>query len=1092
MRGKERSLPKISAPTVSGILVRTRLFRLLDKARSRPVIWLAGPPGTGKTTLVASYLQNRRLTALWYQIDFGDEDVASFFYYMGLAGRRVAPRKRKPLPLLTPEYLAGLAAFSRNYFRDLYNRIRPPGILVLDNYHEIPLESPLHEALQNGLAEIPQGANVIIISRTDPPPYLARLRANQAMEIIGWDDLRLTSKESLGIAVLRSGNKRISMESLKKIHEETQGWVTGLVLLLEQLTHGAVRRPLVDGTGHGVLFDYFAGEIFQRAEEEVQTFLLKTAVLPKITIPMAERLTGSRRSRQILTDLTRRNYFTTKHPAATPTYEYHPLFREFLLARVEATFDSQALRVVQQDAARLLAEAGQLDEAASLLQRSKDWEALAALAVTHSRVLLRCGRNMTLRAWLEGLPETVLEQAPWLLFWLGAAYQPFDIAKGRQYYERAYEGFKGCEDVSGSFLAWAGVVETFIYEWGDFKPLDRWIAEIEDLLARYPQFPTPEIEGRVVAGLFTALMYRQPGHPDLPIWAERLQQLLENSPDTPLRMLMGNHLLLYHTWWSGDLAKGANLVKTLEPLSRTQELTPFTRIAWQAIRAAYLWMVGDSAACLQAVRQGLDTADTTGVHLWDFMLLAQGVWGSLMSGDLAGARVFLKKMAGIMNPSRYLDVGHFQFQAFTEAMHRDDATQMLEHAEAAYRQTLKAGAPWAQGIVVRTLARAHFTSGARSKAKALIAQARQIARDCNSKTLAFTALQAETEFAFEEGDEETGLELLREFLVLSRQQGIVNSSSWRSSVMVRLFTKALEHNIEVPYVQSIIRRRNLIPDDPPLYLNNWPWLVKVYTLGRFSITVDGKPMPVGRRGRHQRPLALLKVLIAFGGKTVSQTALSDALWPEAEGDAARRDFDTTLYRLRRLIGDEKVVVLEGGRLTLDSRYCWLDIWALERHLGQLDRILKDGTGGHDLQTLLALTDQVFSLYQGPFLREDGEESWSLLCRERIHSRTMTLLDRLGRHWEEAERWEQAITVYQKCLTIDPMAEEFYQRLMVVYNKLDRRAEALAVYQRCRNVLATLLRISPSSATEAIHRELDRHPKRPKKRHSKGSKATKGL
>jgi len=84
------------------------------------------PPGAGKTTLMASYLDARAPAALWYQIDEGDGDLASFFYYMDLASRRATRSRRKPLAFLTPEYLQGLAAFTRNYFRDCFARLERP------------------------------------------------------------------------------------------------------------------------------------------------------------------------------------------------------------------------------------------------------------------------------------------------------------------------------------------------------------------------------------------------------------------------------------------------------------------------------------------------------------------------------------------------------------------------------------------------------------------------------------------------------------------------------------------------------------------------------------------------------------------------------------------------------------------------------------------------------------------------------------------------------------------------------------------------------------------------------------------------------
>jgi LuxR family maltose regulon positive regulatory protein len=81
-----------------------------------PFLWLAGPPGSGKTTLASHYLAQNALPHLWYQIDAGDADLAGFFLHLRQALEQAAPRSRQTLPpLLTPEYLPGLSAFVRLY-----------------------------------------------------------------------------------------------------------------------------------------------------------------------------------------------------------------------------------------------------------------------------------------------------------------------------------------------------------------------------------------------------------------------------------------------------------------------------------------------------------------------------------------------------------------------------------------------------------------------------------------------------------------------------------------------------------------------------------------------------------------------------------------------------------------------------------------------------------------------------------------------------------------------------------------------------------------------------------------------------------------
>jgi ATP/maltotriose-dependent transcriptional regulator MalT len=88
MKPKFFSFAKITKPRLVRVSLRNRLFSLLDQYRQHPATWIAGPAGSGKTTLVVSYIDAQKLSCLWYQVDSGDSDIASFFYYMGLAGSK--------------------------------------------------------------------------------------------------------------------------------------------------------------------------------------------------------------------------------------------------------------------------------------------------------------------------------------------------------------------------------------------------------------------------------------------------------------------------------------------------------------------------------------------------------------------------------------------------------------------------------------------------------------------------------------------------------------------------------------------------------------------------------------------------------------------------------------------------------------------------------------------------------------------------------------------------------------------------------------------------------------------------------------------
>ena len=99
MAQRRASLGKITRPNVSAVLPRKRLFALLDAQGA--AAWVTGPPGCGKTTLAASWLDHVGLRSLWYQLDEGDADIATFFYYLSIAAAARDDGVSDPLPLLT-------------------------------------------------------------------------------------------------------------------------------------------------------------------------------------------------------------------------------------------------------------------------------------------------------------------------------------------------------------------------------------------------------------------------------------------------------------------------------------------------------------------------------------------------------------------------------------------------------------------------------------------------------------------------------------------------------------------------------------------------------------------------------------------------------------------------------------------------------------------------------------------------------------------------------------------------------------------------------------------------------------------------------
>ena len=785
-----------------------------------------------------------------------------------------------------------------------------------------------------------------------------------------------------------------------------------------------------------------------------------------MTAEEAQELTGNVASAVILAELNRNHFFTERHFTSTPVYQYHPLFREFLLVRAEKSLPAWQLLELRRNAAFLLDRSGRTEAAAELMCQIGDWDMLARLIDTCAQAFIAQGRTQTLEGWLRCFPEEYRACSPWLLYWLGICRMPFDPGDSRTWLEKAFERFKACNDMAGAFLSWSSIVDTFVYEWGDFSPLDHWILVLEGLLSEHPSFPSSEIEARVTAGMLNALTYRQPHRADLPLWAGKVKQIILKHHSVQLRMMLGNHLIIYYLW-IGDFAKAGLLIDALRPVSSLKEDDPLTQQTWYVMEAMYSWFMADGKTCMEAVTKGIYNAERTGVHLLDLFLLGQGVYSGLSLGDPSAASSCLEKMSGINSP-RLMDKAFHLYQASSVAWHNGDFKKAIEHGKLAVQFTGDVGCPFAQALCLTELAVTLFDDGQYEEAGNQLAAGREVGRGMSH--IAYLCFLHGARFAFVQGKEKHGLALLKEGLALGAQQGYLNMPRWNDRHMSILCAKALEGGIETEYVQKLIRIHSLIPDRATTNMDNWPWPLKIYTMGRFSLVKEDKRISFSGKVQ-QKPLAMLKALIALGGREVSEERLSDHLWPDAEGSAMRTSFNTTLHRLRRLLGNERTVLMSDGKITLNPSFCWVDSWAFERSAAHFEALSKDDKGNNP--RLLDAAEKALSLYQGNFLEGDMGQPWAISCRERLLSKYLHLVKMVGHCREENGEWAEAADCYRKGLHTDDLVEEFYQRLMICYSHLGKRAEALALYNRCRNTLAATLGVAPSSKTKALLEKIEK-------------------
>lgn len=991
------SFSKITRPALRHVLRRERLLlRLEDALAVHPIAWIAAPAGSGKTVLAETFAKRRGGPCLYFQIDGRDADPHSFFLYLRHAAARLAPRKRDTLPVLTPAYALSLDAYAREFFEQLGARLTPGTLMVLDDFQELPEEASLQRLLPGALASLPDSIRVVVASRAAPPAPFARLLTHGRIAALGEADLNLTDDETRALARLQRA-RPLDASGAAALRTRTGGWFAGTILLLAA---GAdvVSDPSAQSSAHEVLFDYFGAEIFDRASQGVQRFLQETALLPKVSVPAAILLTGETRSAEILSELVRRNYFTVRRAGRSPTYEYHPLFRAFLLARTRRGLSHERSSDLTRRAIEALLMEGAVDDAASLMIDAGDHASLARLAIEQAPALTRQGRVATLLAWLRILPAEVRHANPWLSYWYGVGRAEVDRSQARVHLERAYEQFKARDDATGQYVSWAAVVRTYLIVWDRFGPLDRWIAEFADLRRRHPEFPSLEVEAGVTRAITGCLMWRQPGHPEMGAWAERCIALLAAELAPEMKTELASAASFYLQWFTGDLAAHARILDETRSLTTAPGVPPVVTALWHLNEASHRSRLGDRDACYAAVEKGLRTIAMSALDAYGLSVAIQAVYGALGAGDLAGAKRHHESARAWLRDGDVMGLTLHELLRAWISLCAGEAVRAGSLARTWAERSEASGAAFGRAWAGHTLAHALISEGRHPEAIAELEASLAWSRENSSPVVEHHCALSIAYAHLMAGNEQVALEGLRAAMAFGREHAFVVHPwiGWRRDVMARLCAVALEHGIEQEHVQAQIRASRFAP--PAGAPESWPYAIRIRTLGAFEVWRGAERLRTNGRA-HGKPFELLQAIIALGGSDVLEDALAEALWPEAEGDAAHHALETTVYRLRKLVG-AGAVIQRARRISLDTAVCWVDAVAFEKDAGRFAASLEKGAArvGPAPDALARDAARLANLYRGPFVAvNECGSTWAVAARRRLRGTIARILAALQRH-----------------------------------------------------------------------------------------------
>jgi LuxR family maltose regulon positive regulatory protein len=414
---------KFFIPPVREKLVgRPRLTEKLNAGLDRALILVSAPAGYGKTTLVSGWLRELAIESSWLSLDENDNELHRFLQYLVAAIQKIVPT----VPGDAVQMLAGAAPASvETLLTVVINEISlqsKPLILVLDDLHAIHTQ-PVLDALRFLLEHVPPELHIVLLSRSDLPLPLGRMRARGQIQDLRAEDLRFDRREVAAFLKDVMGLV-LTADEMATIEARTEGWIAGLQLAALSLQGSRDAHSFVEefASRQDYMVDYLVEEVLNAQPDPVRAFLLQTSGLERMCGRLCDAVLEPSpghptAGHDTLETLHERNLFVMPLDEERQWYRYHHLFADVLHKHLRQQDAALALRL-EARAAGWYETNGYLPEAIHHSIRAGDHENAVRLIAKNGCSLLIRGGVLTLAGWLDAVEGSARDE-PWLPVYRG-------------------------------------------------------------------------------------------------------------------------------------------------------------------------------------------------------------------------------------------------------------------------------------------------------------------------------------------------------------------------------------------------------------------------------------------------------------------------------------------------------------------------------------------------------------------------------------------------------------------------------------------------------------------------------------------------
>jgi len=402
------------------ILTRQRLLTLFNDLLDLKLIIIAAPAGYGKTSLLIDFANHTKWPIVWLSLDPLDQDPFRFIaHFIAAVQVRFPDFGQSSISVLnnTPQENLDKAALISTLVNDIYENIPEHFVFVLDDYQLVEESEDVNQLINRFVQEVDENCHLVVSSRrlltlSDMPLLVARNQVGG----ISFEEISFSADEIQEL-LLKNYHITIMDESAEEITQQTEGWITGLLLsthLLEDEIGERIRLARISGVG---LYDYMAQQVFDQQTPAIKDFLLRTSILEEFNVDRCERVIGRALAmdapwQALMDEVMMRNLFVLPVGEGLNFWlRYHHLFRDFLQTRMRQNRPDET-RVITIALADDYAQQKDWEQAFVLYKHVRAIDKMVRLVEDAGPSMVTGGKLITLKEWMAALPPEIATSQP--------------------------------------------------------------------------------------------------------------------------------------------------------------------------------------------------------------------------------------------------------------------------------------------------------------------------------------------------------------------------------------------------------------------------------------------------------------------------------------------------------------------------------------------------------------------------------------------------------------------------------------------------------------------------------------------------------